>query len=288
VSELRPDVSLSQVEAFLRDHESTPPENVCALKPGELSRVFAYDLAGEPRVIRFNPKPDAFEADRTAHDRFARPGLPIPRVLEIGQHGALWFAISERLPGRIMWDITPEQYDAALPSLCDAHDLIAAIDPGPDLPGGWLQWLDSFEADHDSDNFWRGWRDLFDTTFLERDRWEALHARFRGLLPAAQDPRLLVHGDFGQDNVLIDGPRVTAVLDWGPMRRGDPLWDLAYIGFWSGRIGAQLSARYGDLPDYQARVTLYQLRMVLDATRFYARTNQRPAYDFVLGRAATL
>jgi hygromycin-B 4-O-kinase len=287
--ELRPDVTLAQVGAFLADHLGAEPRDLRALKPGELSRVYAYDLAERPFVVRFNTAPDSFEADRVAHERFAGPGLPIPRVLEIGRFGQLHFAISERLPGRIMWDITAEEYDRALPALLDVHDRIAAIDPGPEFGSQpWPTFLDAFAREHDEPGFWHGWRDLFDTSFLERDLWEGLYARFRTLLAAAHDPGRLVHGDFGYDNVLVDGPRVTAVLDWGNNRRGDPLWDLAYISFWLPRIEPALAARYGDAPDRAARVELYHLRMALDGLRFYARTNARPAYDRTKELAAAL
>jgi hygromycin-B 4-O-kinase len=281
---LRPDLSFDQVAAFLAEHLDRPVEGLGPLKPGEISRVYAFD----GRVIRFSTNADGFEKDQVAHERFAGPGLPIPRVHEIGRFGELWFAISERLPGRIMWDIAPEVYDAALPALLDAHDRIAAIDPGETFSRAWVPGLDAFGADHEQPGFWHGWRRLFDTTFLERDFWDGLHARFRELLPVARDEGRLVHGDFGQNNVLIDGPRVTAVLDWSAMTRGDPLWDLAYIAFSSRRIGSRLRDRYGDLPDYDARMRLYQLRMGLEALRFYARTDQRPAYDWVKVRLAEL
>jgi hygromycin-B 4-O-kinase len=289
VAQLRPELTLDQVRAFLRGHLGREPDELRALRPGELSRVYAYDLAGEPFVVRFNVQPEAFEADRVAHERFAGPGLPIPRVLELGRFGDLHFAISERLPGRIMWEISAAEYDAALPALLDVHDRIAAIDPGQGFSREpWPAFLDAFARDHDEPGFWRGWRSLFDTSFLERDVWEGLYARFRALLGAVDDPGRLVHGDFGYDNVLIDGPRITAVLDWGNNRRGDPLWDLAYLSFWLRRIVPTLAARYGHLPDYAARTRLYHLRMALDGLRFYARTGARPAYDSVKERIAEL
>ena len=286
---LRPDVTLDQVRAFLTDRLGRPPDDLRALKPGELSCVYAYDLADQPFVVRFNTAGEPFEADRVAHDRFAGPGLPIPRVIELGRFGDLHFAISERMPGRIMFDIPAEEYDLALPALLDAHERIAAIDPGEGFSTKpWLAYLDEFSRDHDEPGFWHGWRVLFDTTFLERDLWEGLYARFRALLAAAHDPGRLVHGDFGHDNVLIDGPRVTAVLDWGNDKRGDPLWDLAYLSCWSRRLVPIFAARFGHLPDYAARTQLYHLRMALDGLRFYARTDQRPAYDWIKERLADL
>jgi hygromycin-B 4-O-kinase len=285
VAELRPDVTLEQVREFLTEKLGRTPEELRALKPGEHARAYAFD----DRVIRFGTTGEPFEADRVAHERFGGPGLPIPRVFELGRFGELHYAISERLPGRIMWDLTPDAYNLALPALLDVHDRIAAIDPSEGFgPKPWRAYLDEIGPDHDQPGFWHGWRSLFETSFLERDLWEGLHGRFRALLPAAQDPGRLVHGDFGQDNVLIEGPRITAVLDWNGNKRGDPLWDLAYIAFWARWIRPALDARYGHLPDYAARMQLYQLRVALDSLRFYARTGARPAYDWIKERIGAL
>jgi len=227
VAQLRPELTLDQVRAFLRGNLGREPDELRALRPGGLSRVYAYDLAGAPFVVRFNSRPEAFEADRVAHERFAGPGLPIPRVLELGRFGDLHFALSERLPGRIMWDIPAAEYDLALPALLDAHDRIAAIDPGDGFSREpWPAFLDAFARDHDEPGFWHGWRSLFDTSFLERDVWEGLYARFRALLGAVHDPGRLVHD--AEQEVLGADPVVTEAsslahrqLDHLPGARGE-------------------------------------------------------------------
>ncbi len=40
----------------------------------------------------------------------------------------------------------------------------------------------------------------------------------------------VVHGDLAEENVLVDGDEVVAVLAWGEARVGDPADDLAWIG----------------------------------------------------------
>jgi aminoglycoside phosphotransferase (APT) family kinase protein len=46
------------------------------------------------------------------------------------------------------------------------------------------------------------------------------------LLPGSGD--VLVHGDFGPQNLLLDGPRVTALLDWEFAHVGSRIEDLAW------------------------------------------------------------
>lgn len=53
-------------------------------------------------------------------------------------------------------------------------------------------------------------------------RWLRKHARVARKLT-------LVHGDFKPGNMLIDGRRVSAVLDWETAHIGDPLEDLGWI-----------------------------------------------------------
>ena len=53
-------------------------------------------------------------------------------------------------------------------------------------------------------------------------------ARLRAATPESQ-ALVLVHGDFKPGNALIDGPRITAKLDWETAHLGDPLEDLGWV-----------------------------------------------------------
>jgi aminoglycoside phosphotransferase (APT) family kinase protein len=55
-----------------------------------------------------------------------------------------------------------------------------------------------------------------------------LAAWLRAHAPAPR-PAVLVHGDFRYGNVLHDGGRLTAVLDWELAHYGDPVEDLAWL-----------------------------------------------------------
>lgn len=295
--DLRPEVSPAALAAFLSERLGGPIDGLHPLRPGELARVFAFDLAGQARVVRLAASGEGFEADRVAYERFAPRGLPVPRVLEIGRFGGLWYAVSERMPGRIMFQLPSDEYDRALPGLLALHDRIAAVELGPGAgwlrPDGsgadpsWAAFLTGM-ADQDQPGFWHGWRALFETTFLERGLWEELHRRYLDLVPLCPEERRLVHGDFGFDNVLIEGDRVSAILDWANAKVGDPLFDVAYLGFWSSRHADGLRARYGAAPAYQARIACYDLYFALDGLRFYARAGRRESYDWMLERIKTL
>ena len=47
--------------------------------------------------------------------------------------------------------------------------------------------------------------------------------------PPAPDRPIVVHSDLGLWNLLVEGPKVNAVLDWELAHIGDPMQDLAYV-----------------------------------------------------------
>jgi hygromycin-B 4-O-kinase len=136
--------------------------------------------------------------------------------------------------------------------------------------------------------FYGKWHGLFDTTFLERDRFDEYFREMTRLSEGLGAPRRLVHGGFGYDNVLIHEGQVSAVLDWQDARFGDPLFDVAYLDFWPS--GFDLVDLYeshcgkkGLLHEnYRHRITCYKYYIGLDAMRFFAKTENRGAYDQVL------
>ncbi len=51
-------------------------------------------------------------------------------------------------------------------------------------------------------------------------------------LPDDRRPASLIHSDFGPHNMLADGDRLTAILDWESTLFGSPAMDLAYVKRW--------------------------------------------------------
>ncbi len=57
----------------------------------------------------------------------------------------------------------------------------------------------------------------------------------------------IVHGDYRLGNMLVDGPRICAVLDWELCTLGDPLADVGYL-LNSWVLPGELDTRPGDQP----------------------------------------
>ncbi|HEY4279601.1 MAG TPA: phosphotransferase [Conexibacter sp.] len=69
----------------------------------------------------------------------------------------------------------------------------------------------------------------------------------RERFPGEPERTVFVHGDAGIGNLLWDGERITALLDWELSHLGDPIDDLAFLTVRSALFGVEL-------PDFGARV----------------------------------
>jgi aminoglycoside phosphotransferase (APT) family kinase protein len=79
-------------------------------------------------------------------------------------------------------------------------------------------------------NWWYGYWQDFErfTSPLEIYMFDWLYAN----LPKNPRPASLLHSDFGAHNILADGDRLTAILDWESPLFGSPAMDLAYVQRW--------------------------------------------------------
>jgi aminoglycoside phosphotransferase (APT) family kinase protein len=84
------------------------------------------------------------------------------------------------------------------------------------------------------------WRALIDATGIEPDPvLTDLICWLERNMPAAER-LVLVHGAYRTGNLLIDGDRVAAVLDWETEVIGDPMYDVAYVLSPLNREGTEL------------------------------------------------
>jgi aminoglycoside phosphotransferase (APT) family kinase protein len=78
----------------------------------------------------------------------------------------------------------------------------------------------------------------------------------RANLPDA-DRLTLLHGDYRTGNMLFDGPRISAVIDWEFAAIGDPLYDLGWVCCASNRMGSDLVCMLLPEPMFLARYERY-------------------------------
>jgi aminoglycoside phosphotransferase (APT) family kinase protein len=229
------------VKAFLDDHFGESVDNVELLGAGDWSRAFSFDHEGRALVARFGKYREDFEMDRLAM-AFGRPGLPVPRVLDIGHAFEESFAISERHVGRFLDSIGVDETDELAPGVLRLLDALREIPvdqnasaqwPGDDPHLSWHDWLTTSVVDDGNERV-GGWR----KELSKAPEIEALYTRsVQEMLALVGDvPATLhvVHRDLLNRNVLVDdGCEVTAVYDWGCSVFGDYLFDVAWFTFWA-------------------------------------------------------
>lgn len=297
----------ARVRALLRARFAADVAGIRPLAGGEFSRAFAFTSGDRAYVVRlsaFAHAAEAFAKDDYAGRHFASAALPIPRIVTSGQSGDEHFAISERIVGRRLAALPARARRALLPATLDTFAAIAQADLGDSRGYGawgadghgraasWYAFLAAAMDDHDA-GFYRHWHALFDTSFLERDVYEAVYRHMLQLAASCPTARALLHCDLHADNVLTDGRRITGVIDWGNACYGDPLYDVAWLGWWFAKEGdaaaaALLRARHAGVPRYAERIACYSCHFGLDDLRFYAQTGRRAQYEWTRDRLLAL
>lgn len=278
------------------------------LAAGEWSQAYAGRLEGRAVVIRFGRYAKDFAKDRIMGE-LAAGRLPVPRVLDVGPTPWGHYAVSERARGVMLDDLDEAAMRAALPRLVDA--LAALRDVGVPGARGFGLWAPDGAAPHTS------WRAFLLSVAEERERtagWrvelaqapDAARAFERGLRTlervAAELPerREIIHADLLNRNVLVRGPALGAILDWGNALYGDCLYDQAWLVFWwpwyprwrgidVRRALARERRRAGqEEPDSARRLACYGLHIGLDAITYNAFKRRRQELTRIARRTAAI
>ncbi|ONI93011.1 hypothetical protein ALI22I_00660 [Saccharothrix sp. ALI-22-I] len=188
----------------------------------------AYEVTGPDGarlVLKWLPwGREARQAEEHVEPALARlraAGCPIPRQVAAGRVGGLWFELQEYVAGSPV-----EHVDGVM-----LEQLIAVVDCGRGAgSGAGGDWWDFVLGGLVEDR-----SPLCRPSVLVGcgQPVSGLLSRLRASAAAAplpgRAPDDLVHFDFGPANVLVDGGRVVAVLDWRSCRTGDASYDLVTV-----------------------------------------------------------
>ena len=295
-----PDKMRIAANGIIHDHFGSDHCPLQLLGGGFFSSAFGVGVAGSEYVIRLNDEAHAeesFAKDDYAGQHYGSLELPIPKIVARGQTDDIYYAISERAAGRMLGELSPDQRRAVLPDLLDKLEAIGRVDLrgsrgygdwGPDGNGkadSWRGYLATINENH-GEGYYEDWHALYRNSFLERDVYEAVYRHMLALAGRCPEERALIHNDFQFENVISDGERITAVIDWANALYGDHLYDVAWLswqsthpGWWYDDGEAFLRERFGTAPDFETRVSCYSCHIGLDHLRFYAKNDRREDYD---------
>ena len=241
-------IDLHGAQSFVRQRYDGRATDVELVGEGAWSRCFGFVVDGQELVVRFGRQLDDFVKDHRA-TAFSRPGLPVPRCLEIGPMTSIaedeFFAIGSRCRGIVLEHLDVDGWSAVLPSLFACIDAMHHVDLSASTGWGdwgadgtapfasWPEFLLDVAVDSAAHRF-HGWRAALDTSPAGAAMFAAALARLRDVLVViAPFERRLVHADLVNRNVLVAGNQISGVFDWGCSMYGDELYDIAWISFWS-------------------------------------------------------
>lgn len=223
---------------FVKARFGERAQNLMPLAAGDWSTAYSFLLGGQEMVIRFGAYKDDFEKDR-AMGAYSSDTLPIPKVVEIGETQSGFYAMSERVRGKHLDELSAPELRLVLPQLFDALyefqklDLTDTEEVGlwrPDAAGP--SWEAKLLTVAEPNDRLAGWREQLNAFPQEAKVFGAGVEKLRQLLPQVPEYRGIVHSDLLNRNVLVDGGTLTGIIDWGNAFYGDPLYDNAWFLYW--------------------------------------------------------
>lgn len=300
--DLRPIVDSEQVLALLNQHFRAAILDLTPVEGGQVARTFSFRVEDQEYIVRFNLDKmltSNFPKEAYLVRKLAGTSLPLAPILHVGRLGDLHFAISRKLPGRMLQEHPPQEVQALLPQILDLMEIAHSVDTGETqgygvfddqgrgLSTSWHASLLKIAEEEDESDYFGKWHRLFDETFLERDLFEKLYQRMKDLLVYCPEERTLLLGAFTTRNMLAQDGKVTAVLDLLDASYGDAVYDIVPLDFWWPPLGireaflAYQQQRGRDLPFYAERLLCYECYHALIGLRFFAKSGREKSYQMV-------
>ena len=283
-----------------------------ALEPiatGQISEPYSFTVDGEDYVIRF-ARPGLEETlykDRYVSTELLR-GVPVAEFVHMDEYQDRTYAITRKAAGKILDEFQPDEYELLIPDLMSVLDRThwtvlnattgwgdfdrAGVGRSKDLKS-YLASIEQNQSQNDG-GFYGNWHPLFDDSFLERDLFYEGFEVMKSKFDVIPNHRNLVHMDYAFDNVLAEGTRVTAVIDWANAVFGDFMMDVARLEFhmpqwqWAARFEAYYQEQNRPVPHFNERLICYSCFEGLGGMRYSAKTDQRAAYDKTANRLRSL
>lgn len=294
------------IEAFLKETMGSAVSDLSPIGLGEWSTAYSFQSEGSAFVVRFSPYREDFAKDRIAY-AYNSPGLPVPRVTQIGEAFDQYFAISEKLPGTAIDYLDAIRMQRVVPAVFALLDALRTADvSGSEGYGFWSEdksgargsWKEALLdiANDTPDKRIHGWRKRL-AAEGGLDAFVHLQRKLTSLLDHCPEERHLIHGDLLHYNLLVSGNEISAVLDWGNSLYGDFLYELAWFTFWSSWYPAMAGidfrkrglAHYAeiglDVPHFEERLACYELHIALDSIAYCSFTERWGQVECVTAQA---
>lgn len=293
-------MSVDEAQVMLEAILNTPITHIEAIEMGELSRVFSFYVNGGSYVVHFRDSNISLEKADYMYRTYGDI-LPIPKVIKKGEHDSLSYIISEKVEGVPISSLSETEQADVLDHVASIFTTMSEIKLDRSKGYGWISptgetafntWeemiINSFRDD--DGGFHHNWTQLYETSFLEREVFQQGYDKMLELLQFAPDHPGLVHGDFHLGNMLSDGKKVTGIVDWEMSMHGDFVLDVAGLHFWSEhlsfpeRVQEAWQKKGKEIPHFEERLQAYMIWKAIDGLRFFAKKDDKQAYDYMKAR----
>ena len=295
----KPNIDKTEIITLLSQFFNQPVYDLAPLGTGQIALVLSFRVGEQEFVIRFVGQKMAhtLKKELVVAKLLQGSEVPLPPILHQGTLADFHFAIAPKAAGLPLDELTAEQHEQVVPDVITKLDAIHQVDVSGTQGYGvfdetavgqfssWPEYLLSV-SEEEEEGFYGKWHSLFEESFLERPLFEQLYAEMQRLFAYLPEERYLVHGDYGWNNVLAEGGKVTAVLDWANTLYGDFLFDIAYQTA-SAKVDyvAAFQQYYLDhnreVPHYLERIRCYQCFSSLDGLCFFAKTGNHDGYQWI-------
>jgi len=264
------------------------------LTEGLSSQTFGFHLENDDLVIRINTRIEGFQKDAYVSKKFGSSSLPIPEVIDIQYlDDSHVYCISRRAPGVRLQDLDEnEMQGITYPVIQLMKDVAASNMVGTTGfgyfnshgEGSYKSWNDYLLSIADPRKYdWERVKHIVNIAVVRK-----MIERIQSLAEFCPEERKLIHGDFGSGNVLSDGNRITALIDWDMSMFGDPLYECGGLYFWNEDkmkpVITMLTEQFQN-PRYQERLQCYQLRFALQEIYLSAFWQNPVDIDWLITRS---
>lgn len=277
-------------------HHYPSARNLKEINMGELSMVFTFDTKEGPKVIHLRLDQEGLARNKLVFDQYGAH-LPIPRISGPFEEQGVFYTFSERMRGKPVSSFTKNEQLIIARDLADRYSTMNKVKTGNtfglfgDKPSyeSWTDLVKSFFTES-LDGFYANWTTLFHQGILEEQVFQKGYDKLIERSRFAPPQPFLVHGDFHLGNMMATENKVTGLLDWELAMRGDFMFDVAGLHFWSpdlqfpAIIRDTWAAKGIDIPHFEERLSAGLLFKAVDGLRFYAKQEHQAAYHYIKQR----
>lgn len=296
---IKPKININEVRWLLEELFKDPIKQIEEAPTGKIKKVYFFEHKNKAYVIRFSMDDKEFKFEKYLQETFEDEDFPIAKLLYMGAFKNLYYAISEKIEGVAINELNEKELKSVMPSIMEALTKLHSIDVIDTEGYGWLdskrngsfntftEFLKGFFSS-DQDVFWKGWYDLFESSFLDYGLFNVLYEKMMELSPYCEGRRYLTHTDFHYNNLIINNSKISGIIDWGGVSYLDFSFDLARLimEFPDYNLLSDFYDFYKehniDTSNFNERFLCAALCHSLDGMRFWAKQGSHEAYKSIL------